>query len=58
MTGILHTLGYAHPDATTTTLQMLMISDPKVLLIDIRYSPRSRWFPQWSKKQLQATWGT
>jgi uncharacterized protein (DUF488 family) len=56
MTGILYTLGYTHPDATTT-LQTLMTSDPKMLLIDIRYSPRSRWFPQWSKKQLQASWG-
>jgi uncharacterized protein (DUF488 family) len=56
MIGNLYTLGYAHPDATAT-LQAWMASGPKVLLVDIRYSPRSRWFPQWSQKALQATWG-
>jgi Domain of unknown function DUF488 len=56
MSGSLYTLGYLHPDATTTLMAM-MASDLTTLLVDIRYSPRSRWSPQWSKMQLQATWG-
>ncbi len=56
MSGTLYTLGYLHPDGATT-LMAVMASDPMTLLVDIRYSPRSRWLPQWSKKQLQATWG-
>ena len=56
MSGTLYTLGYLHPDGATT-LMAVMASDPMTLLVDIRYSPRSRWLPRWSKKQLQATWG-
>jgi uncharacterized protein (DUF488 family) len=56
MTGKLYTLGYAHPDAAAT-MQAWMASDPKMLLVDIRYSPRSRWFPHWSQKALEAAWG-
>ena len=54
MSGTLYTLGYLHPDCATT-LMAVMASDPMTLLVDIRYSPRSRWLPRWSKKQLQAT---
>jgi hypothetical protein len=51
-----YALGYAQPDSEAT-LQTLMARNLRMLLVDIRYSPRSRWSPQWSKKALQATWG-
>lgn len=41
MSGTLYTLGYLHPDGATTLMAM-MASDPMTLLVDIRYSPRSR----------------
>ncbi len=55
MTGHLYTLGYAAPDAEQQLATLM--ADPSTLLIDIRYSPRSRWQPQWNKKALQAAWG-
>ena len=56
MIGRLYTLGSAHPNAVAT-MQALMASDSQMLLVDIRYTPRSRWFPQWSQKTLQTAWG-
>jgi uncharacterized protein (DUF488 family) len=56
MTGTVQTLGYMHPDAATT-LAAWMASDPMTVLVDIRYSPRSRWRPQWTKKALEAAYG-
>lgn len=55
MSGTLYTLGYLYPEATTT-LMAVMASDLMTLLVDIRYRPRSRWSPQWSKRRLQTTW--
>jgi hypothetical protein len=51
MTGNVFTLGYAHPDSSAT-VQTRMASDPKMLLVDIRYTPCSHWSHQWSKKAL------
>lgn len=56
MTGTIHTLGYAHPDAQAR-LHALMDSDLTMVPVDIRYSPRSHWYPQWSGQALQKTWG-
>jgi uncharacterized protein (DUF488 family) len=52
--GKVYTIGYAAADS----MQMLeqVMSDPAMLLVDIRLVPRSRWFPQWNKKQLIQRW--
>jgi len=54
--GSLYTLGYAAPDAVAQLEQLM--SDPTMLLIDVRISPRSRWWPHWTKQALRARWGT
>jgi hypothetical protein len=40
MTGVVRTLGYAHPVAATM-LVAFMVRDPTTLLVDIRFCPRS-----------------
>ena len=52
--GKVYTIGYA-ADGSAQLLEQVM-SDPSMLLIDIRLVPRSRWFPQWNKKQLVERW--
>lgn len=54
--GMLATVGYAHPDAAAI-ITAWMESNPSALLVDIRYSPHSRWSPHWSRKALEAAWG-
>lgn len=54
--GSLYTLGYAAPGAVAHLDQLM--HDPMMLLIDLRLSPRSRWWPQWTKRALRARWGT
>ena len=51
-TGTLYTLGYAHPDATAQ-LERLM-THTNIILVDIRHTPRSRWFPAWNRNALTA----
>jgi len=34
-----------------------LMGEMSVLLIDIRYAARSRWYPQWNKSRLSARWG-
>ena len=53
--GQLYTVGYAALGASEQ-LEELM-DDPLMLLVDIRYAAVSRWYPKWSKKQLQERWG-
>lgn len=53
--GQVYTLGYAAPGARER-LEALM-RDPRVLLVDIRYAARSRWYPAWNKKALKVRWG-
>ena len=53
--GKVYTIGYA-ADGSVQLLEQVM-SDPAMLLIDIRLVPRSRWFVQWNKKQLVQRWG-
>lgn len=54
--GSLYILGYAAP-GSAAQLEQLM-SNSMMLLIDLRISARSRWWPQWSKRALRARWGT
>jgi uncharacterized protein (DUF488 family) len=53
--GTLYTLGYAHPDAAKR-LERLM-EQSQSILVDIRYTPRSRWFPAWNRNALAAKYG-
>jgi uncharacterized protein (DUF488 family) len=53
--GTIYTVGYAHPDAVAR-LDRLM-RNPRVLLVDIRSQPRSRWQPQWNRHALAARFG-
>ncbi len=53
--GQVYTLGYAVPGAMEQVEQVM--SDPSMLLVDIRYAARSRWYPAWNKKALQSRWG-
>ena len=53
--GKVYTVGYA-ADGSAQLLEQVM-SNPAMLLIDIRLVPRSRWFVQWNKKQLVERWG-
>ena len=54
--GSLYTLGYAVPGAVAQLEQLM--SNPLMLLVDVRISPRSRWWPHWTKQALRAKWGT
>ena len=53
--GALYTLGYHEPDAASRLSHLM--SDPKTLLIDIRYRARAPWSRTWTKKALKATYG-
>ncbi len=52
--GTLYTLGYATLGAMAELEERMR--DVRVLLIDIRVRPQSRWWPVWNKKQLRARW--
>ncbi|GCE06151.1 DUF488 family protein, N3 subclade [Dictyobacter aurantiacus] len=54
--GKVYALGYANPMIDQKLHEAM--TDPRCLLIDIRYRPISRWRPEWRKSTLQATWGT
>ena len=53
--GTLYAFGYAHPETATRVARLM--SNPAMLLVDIRYSPRSRWLPQWNRNALMHTYG-
>ncbi len=53
--GTLYTLGYAAPGAHEQ-LDVLM-EDPSMLLVDIRFAARSRWYRDWHKGRLVERWG-
>jgi len=48
-------VGMAAPLAAELIEQLM--GERSVLLIDIRYAARSRWYPQWNKSRLSARWG-
>jgi uncharacterized protein (DUF488 family) len=53
--GTIYTLGYSQPKAAAT-LERLM-RQPRMLLIDVRYQPVSRWNAQWNRAELTARYG-
>lgn len=53
--GTLYTLGYAHPDATDHLSNLM--NQEHIVLLDIRYSPYSRWYPTWTRYALASTYG-
>jgi len=53
--GTLYTIGYANSDEAARLVSLMC--NKQTLLIDIRYSPRSRWLPQWNRAALTTTYG-
>jgi uncharacterized protein (DUF488 family) len=53
--GTIYSLGYSQAKAAAT-LERLM-RQPRVLLVDVRYQPVSRWDPQWNRVALAARYG-
>jgi uncharacterized protein (DUF488 family) len=53
--GTIYTIGYAHPD-TAADVPRLMQQE-HIILLDVRFSPRSRWKPTWNRAALQTTYG-
>jgi uncharacterized protein (DUF488 family) len=53
--GTMYTIGYAHPDAAAQLGRLMR--DPRTCLVDIRYHPRSRRWPQWNRSALAACYG-
>ncbi|GCF07327.1 DUF488 domain-containing protein [Dictyobacter arantiisoli] len=53
--GALTTIGYTEQDAALHLAQYL--AQPRTALIDIRYTPYSRWRPEWNSTALQAVYG-
>lgn len=54
--GTLYTLGYAGHNAAEQLTRWMR--DERTMLIDIRYRPRSRWYPQWNRNTLAGQYGT
>jgi hypothetical protein len=48
--GTIYTLGYRQRNAAATLDRLLR--QPRILLLDVRYQPSSRWNPQWSRVEL------
>jgi uncharacterized protein (DUF488 family) len=53
--GTLYTCGYAHPETAARVARLM--SNPAMLLVDIRYRPRSRWQPAWNRNALAGIYG-
>jgi hypothetical protein len=53
--GTLRTLGYTRSDAAAQ-LEMLMVCE-RTILLDVRFTPTSRWFPAWRRHALAAKYG-
>src|SRR6266699_5251433 len=53
--GTIYTLGYTQPQAETH-LERLM-RNPRTLLVDVRYQPRSRFNLQWNRAALAGCFG-
>jgi len=51
-----YTLGYTAPGSGQEVAQLM--ADPRMLLIDIRFLPVSRWRPEWRKSALMVTYGS
>lgn len=53
--GTIYTLGYSQRKAAATLERLLR--RPRILLLDVRYQPTSRWNPQWDRAELAARYG-
>lgn len=53
--GTIYTLGYSQRQAAATLDRLLR--QPRILLLDVRYQPTSRWHPQWNRAELAARYG-
>ena len=53
--GTIYTLGYSQSKAAATLERLLR--QPRILLLDVRYQPTSRWNPQWDRAELAARYG-
>ena len=53
--GTIYTLGYSQRKAVATLERLLR--QPRILLLDVRYQPTSRWNPQWNRAELVARYG-
>ena len=53
--GTIYTVGYADTEAETQLERLMRM--PRTLLVDIRCSPRSRWFPLWNRAALERRYG-
>src|SRR5947208_196070 len=53
--GTLYTIGYAQAGAAAHVARLMR--DEHTLLLDIRYSPCSRWYPEWKRRALSACYG-
>lgn len=53
--GTLYTIGYAHPDEAARVAELMRHA--RILLFDIRYIPRSRWYPAWTRSALMDAYG-
>jgi uncharacterized protein (DUF488 family) len=54
--GVVYTLGYAGSGARV--LLDSWMCEPTTLLVDIRRSPSSRWFPEWRGRALAGRYGS
>jgi uncharacterized protein (DUF488 family) len=53
--GTMYTLGYTRPEAATRLSRLMR--NPRMLLVDVRYQPTSRWTSQWNRAALTARYG-
>jgi|SRR5882762_1523488 len=53
----LETIGYTEPDAQSRIEAFLAQDRARHILMDIRYSPRSRWLPQYNRSALYNRYG-
>lgn len=53
--GTIYMVGYADETAETQVERFMRL--PRALLVDIRFSPRSRWYPLWNRTALERRYG-
>lgn len=55
--GSLYALGYADPHTRARLEALMHQHHPYILLLDIRYQPRSRWYPAYNRAALASRFG-
>ncbi len=53
----IYTFGYSNA-AASKQAEELLTSSERVILVDLRFSPASRWKPAWNRARLEQQWGT